>query len=343
MKHIRRSLMAALLVTASLTGSSLAQPQGPPQPIALGANPFPPAPVAPPPPPASELVEPRIILGAEYLLLAPRRSGQTYAIVGRNPFWGPQGEIKSLDGGYDSGFRLSAGFRAPEAPWEMVLRYTYFHGDNDASYQGTADTAIFPTLTHPITMQRAQAVYASNHVQFHLADLELTRLVPFDNLGNLRVFAGPRFVNVEQGIGATYQAGNGAVAQTCRWSEFNGGGLRAGAESEVWFADCLGLYLRGSATLMTGHFTNSRTELVNSTTIVDVGERTTRLIPMMDLGVGLNFRRNNWRLSIGYEFMNWFDMVDSSDFSDDANPSKLQRASSNLGFDGLVFRAEVSF
>src|SRR5262245_7838654 len=82
------------------------------------------------PSPTPEVPEPPllrdILVEADYLLLAPRRAWQTYAIVGLNPFWGPIGVVKSLDGNYDSGFRVGAGFRFAD-DWEALLRYTYFH------------------------------------------------------------------------------------------------------------------------------------------------------------------------------------------------------------------------
>lgn len=284
-----------------------------------------------------------ILLEAEYFLLAPRREGQTYAIFGRNPFWGPLGEVKSLDGGYNSGFRISAGCRTPDHPWEVMLRYAYFHADNDATLQTTPSDTIFPTLTHPGTLNRADSVSASNHVLFHLADLEIARRFDLSSSCDLRVFAGPRYAYVEQGIGADYRGAGGLSDQVCRCLEFNGGGLRTGAETQIWFIEHLGLYLRGSASLLTGQFTGWRTEYVNNAPIVDISERYTRMIPMFDLGIGLSFQHRSWRVSLGYEFMNWMGMADTSEFLDDSAPSKYQRSSGNLGFDGIVVRAEMSF
>src|SRR5262249_40039960 len=104
-----------------------------------------------------------------------------------------------------------------------------------------------------------------------------------------------------------------------------------------------GLYLRGSASLLTGRFRLRNTETANGFPIVDVSERFTRVVPMLDMGVGLCFQKGGWRVSLGYEFLNWFNMVDGSDFVDDAHPAKLARPVGNLGFDGVVILTELSF
>jgi hypothetical protein len=94
---------------------------------------------------------------------------------------------------------------------------------------------------------------------------------------------------------------------------------------------------------LTGRFHSCKFEEANGRTILDVTEKYTRVVPMVDMGVGLSFEKGGWRLSAGYEFMTWYNMVDASDFVDDAHPAKLIRSVGNLGFDGVVFRAELSF
>jgi hypothetical protein len=48
-------------------------------------------------------------------------------------------------------------------------------------------------------------------------------------------------------------------------------------------------------------------------------------------------------MSVGYEFSNWFGMLDALDFVDDAHPAKVGRRHGDLGFDGVVFRAEYVY
>ena len=61
------------------------------------------------------------------------------------------------------------------------------------------------------------------------------------------------------------------------------------------------------------------------------------------MGLGLLYQSGGWKLSVGYEFSTWFDMVDSIDFVDDAHPAKMGRKTGNLSFDGVVFRSELAF
>ncbi|MFO0841771.1 MAG: Lpg1974 family pore-forming outer membrane protein [Gemmataceae bacterium] len=351
MTRTTRPLTAALLAALAIPAAALAQPPAAlppvPQPVAVGLS------EPPPPPPGvtshgtvyahDEKTCGDLLIDGEYLLLAPRRPGQTYAVVGTNPFWGPVGTIKSVDGGYDSGLRVGAGWRFADGGWDVMGRYAYFHSSADDVATRPAGGQVFATLTHPSTVVEVGGAYAQSSVNFNVFDLEIGKRFELGESANARVFAGPRYANVDQALNVTYAGGDVVTDRVHRCTCFDGAGLRAGGEANWRFLDHLGLYLRGSASLLTGRFHSCKFEEANGFPIVDVAERYTRVVPMVDMGVGLSFQKGNWRVSAGYEFINWFNMVDASDFVDDAHPAKLIRSVGNLGFDGVVFRAELSF
>jgi hypothetical protein len=338
-----RILGMAWLVGVAL-GTSFAQPPTslpPPVNVSL---------IEPPPPPPELITYTTdtqkigdLLTDGEYLLLAPRRPAQTFAIVGSNPNWGPIGIIRSVDGNYDSGFRVGAGWRFVEEECDVMARYTYYHTAADDIAGAPPGGKVFATLTHPSTVMEVQSAVARNSVNFNLFDLEIGRRFDLGETLDLRVFAGPRYANVDQKLTVQYAGGDVITDDVHHCLCFDGAGLRAGGETHWRILQHLGVYLRGSASLLTGRFCALRTETANGFAIVDISENYTRVIPMFDLGVGLSFQKGNWRVSAGYEFMNWFNMVDGTDFVDDAHPAKLIRPVGSLGFDGVVFRAEVSF
>ena len=95
--------------------------------------------------------------------------------------------------------------------------------------------------------------------------------------------------------------------------------------------------------MMTGRFRSGLSEVSNGLPIVNVSERFNKVVPTLDLGLGLSYQSGWLRLSVGYEFHNWFGVVEGFDFVDDAHPAKMARRSGDLGFDGVFFRAEMVF
>lgn len=283
-----------------------------------------------------------LLVQGEYLLLAPRRTGQTYGLTGTNPNFGPLGHLRSLDGNYDSGFRIGAGFTFGEE-LDVMARYTYFNTDANEGFTAPAGQTIFTTLTHPAVVTQANSVAAQNSTNFNLFDFEFGKRIEVGESVKLRVFAGPRYANVDQKLTVTYSGGDVARDNVARALAFDGAGLRAGGETQVNFLESLGIYVRGSASLLTGRFRANLMEVANTTPIVNVAENFNRVIPMLDLGIGLAFQKGSLRVAVGYEFMNWIGMVEHYDFVDDAHPGKMARSTGNLGFDGVVFRVELGF
>ena len=137
-------------------------------------------------------------------------------------------------------------------------------------------------------------------------------------------------------------------AQGVDWNELIGRHLPGRSlliENDANFAvlDHLGLFVRGSAGLLTGRFRSSLDETANGAAIVNVVDRFDKVVPTSDLGIGMSYQRGGMKFTVGYEFQNWFGMVEGFNFVDDQHPSKMARRTGDLGFDGVFFRAELSF
>jgi hypothetical protein len=95
--------------------------------------------------------------------------------------------------------------------------------------------------------------------------------------------------------------------------------------------------------MMAGRFRSEYSETANNVPVVGVNEKFNRVIPNVEMGLGLQYQKGGWRFAVGYEFITYFGMVDNVDFVDDANPAKIGRKTGNLSLDGIVFRSEYAF
>jgi hypothetical protein len=286
-----------------------------------------------------------LLFDGEFFAWAPRRRGQDYAIYGTAPLGTPIGTIRTLEGGYDPGFRIGAAYRLPEHGWEVYGAYTYWHSAaNDHITAIPPDQRVFATLTHPAFVVEVGGAAGSNSINMNVFDIELARRFELTEGAQMRLFAGPTFANLDQRFTANY-SGVSVVSDTVtRKVTFDGGGLRVGGQADFEVFQHLGLFVRGSAGLMTGRMRSSLSEVGNGAIIVNVVDRFNRIVPVTDLGIGLSYEFGTWlRLSAGYEFHNWGGVVERFDFVDDAHTSKMARRADDLGFDGIFFRCHLTF
>jgi hypothetical protein len=286
------------------------------------------------------------LFSADYLLLKARRQPQDFAIVGPASAFGPQGSVVSDEFKYRSGFRVGGGYRLPGEGWEVAFFYTYLHSSNNTSVTRPDGNVLFATLTHPGTVEQVDAAAADASLSYDVFDLEFGRWFRPSEAFQVRAFAGPRFAKIDQGFNALYTGGSaGTGDQVTSGVNFDGGGVRAGGEAQWYPLRVVGLYARGSASLLLGQSSASLTETGNggAASIVNVTDRFDKVVPVLELGMGVAYRRHNFRLTAGYEFVNWYGLYNVPDFVDDAHQGKLGRRAGDLSLDGLVIRAEYAY
>jgi len=305
---------------------------------------------------SAEPVKRQWIFDMEYLLLATRGMPQTISIAGSTPILGPAGKINSLPSGYESGFRAGIGWISPYNDIETVFRYSYYSNQSDmriaaplngffsgtpaqaSLVPGSLPGALYPTQTVPGLINQVVNGSAQSNYIYNLGDIELAkRWQVTENIG-LRFLAGPRIANLNQLFQVQYTGGDVNTADISRQITFNGGGLRVGGSADAVLAGNWGVRLTSSASLVTGNFQGRQTEVANGAAILSTTDRFVSMIPIVDLGIGLNYHASGWNFTLGYEFQNWINVLQGYNFMDDANPSKFQREFGNLGFDGLAFR-----
>jgi hypothetical protein len=280
---------------------------------------------------------------AEYLLVRPYRHGQDFAIVGNNPNAGPIGVIHSVEGDYTSSLRFGARYRPCGSEWDLGVVYTYIHNEQKSGAGAQDGQVVFPTLTFPGPVTAVAVAGANVSVNVNVYDFEFGRTWhPSECLG-LRFFVGPRFAGIDDKFFANYTGGQVNLDAVRRQITFAGGGARIGGEATWSFWENFGFYTRGSLSLLTGWFHSELSEQANGVTVVNVSEKFHKMAPVAELGLGISYKVNWLRVSAGYEFIDWFGLDEGIDFADDVSPGKYNRRTSDLGFNGIVFRAELLF
>lgn len=304
----------------------------------------------------AEVAKRRWIFDVEYLLLATRSMPQTVTIAGSTPILGPAGMINSLPSGYESGFRTGIGWISPITDIETVLRYSYYSNQSDMQLAAPANGffagtpaqnglvpsslpgALYPTQTVPGLINQVAHVRAQSNVTYNIGDIEFAKRWDWSEALQIRALAAPRVVNLNQLFQAQYSGGDVNTADISRQITFNGGGLRVGGSVDANLAGNWGVRFTGSASLITGNFQGRQTEVANGAAVLSATDRFVSMIPMFDLGIGLNYQTGGWNFTVGYEFQNWINVLQGYNFVDDTNPAKFQREFGNLGFDGLAVR-----
>jgi hypothetical protein len=285
------------------------------------------------------------LFDADYLLLRPRRGSQDYAVLSReNALLTPLGDVRTVDGAYSSGLRLGTGYRCASEPWDVLAEYSYYHNRGQEEAAATGTDVLYPTLTMPTFVNQAAAARAESSVHFNLYDLALGRQFDLTQQLGVRVYSGFRAGNLAQKFAVAY-TGSPLVSrdEVRRAVVFDGLGLRMGGEADFRFLDNLGFYFRSSASLLSGRFRSELNENADRETVVAIADRFDRIVPLLDMGVGMNYQVGGLRLSLGYELLNWFNVPQGIDFVDDLNPAKLSRRMGDVGFDGLRFRLRYEY
>jgi hypothetical protein len=283
----------------------------------------------------------------DYLLLRPRRDAFDYAITSPNITQTPGGTVQSVDWHTESGFRVGTGFRVPGQDWFFGVTWMNLSSHGDTSAAPPAGGALFATLTRGGSYDQVGSAIASNNLDINVLDLDISHRIKVSDTFNVNVFGGGRFAWINQQFSATYNGGpdNATNDNVSSPVYFNGAGLTFGTEGQWSLYHGLGLYARARGSLLSGQFRNYLTETANngSVAIVNVNEKHEQVVPVAELGVGLNYCSEHWHLSIGYELSNWFGMVDSLDFPDSSNIGKVGRRTSDLSLEGLAIQLGLAF
>lgn len=286
-----------------------------------------------------------LIFDGEYLFLKPHSQSMDYAIANTGNTDVPDGNVVSRDWSWRSAFRVGLGYRLPGQAWSVGFFYTNLHDAASGSVAAPDNGFLFATLTHPGTVSEVQTASAATSLNYNVYDVEVGRWCALTNTFAARFFAGGRFAHIDQNFNAFYNGGDANQDMVARELHFNGGGFRIGADAVKELLWGLSLFGRANASLVGGEFHSTLMETNNAgaTVLTNFTDRFDKVVPVTEMTMGLGWQYHNLRLTAGYQFINWFGLVNVPSFVNDAHQGKFVQQTSDLSLEGVVLRAEWWF
>jgi hypothetical protein len=253
-----------------------------------------------------------------------------------------------VDQGFTPGFRLGAE-RALNSCSGLGAEFTWLDGTRSGTAAGTAALPLRSLVNHPGTVAAPTdflAAAARSQLDFEVGDVFYRRFLMYDESSYVSCIGGVRYAHLDETFHSTFT--NAAVAETVDTGiTFDGGGIRLGVEAEQrsycrnWL-----VYGKGSASFLGGQFRGryAQADSVRGL-VVNTGWSEDRVVSILEteLGVGWINTCGNLRITAGYMFAGWFNLLNTDDFIRAVRTNNSVNVRDSLSFDGLVIRAEIHF
>ncbi len=281
-----------------------------------------------------------LFLEADYLLVRARRNALDFALLGPSQTDTGVGSIQSLGWETRSAFRTGIGYQFPDNHWRLTAFYTNLYTSGNTSLTVPPGGQLFATLTRGGSVDDVTSAAGFTSLYYNVLDLDATRLFQVDPRLEVQAFGGGRLALIDQKVDAFYSGGSAGPTTDAVHSPvyFTGAGLTGGGQAFYKLWHNLGVYGRGRVSLLSGHFRNFLSETIGNgqVAIVNVREEYYQVVPVTDLSAGVAWQGEHWNLRVGYELVNWYNMVNSPDFPTEANIGKVERRTSNLTLESLA-------
>ena len=291
----------------------------------------------------------------DFLYMRPRSANVAYGVVFNGPVNTPptaaapiqvtEPGTASID--FHPGWRVGFAKSLDECN-AVVATFSHYEGEDQDSIS-TNQFEIRSMVSQPSTWTSNAAsdwVAAASDYQmiYSLADVDFRWTFENQNDTRLSLLAGMRYASLDQRLDSTFTLTDVQVVHS--QVNFEGGGLRIGFDGERRTPFGLVFYGRAAASLVAGTFRCDYTQVsaINGYQ-VDTGYPADRIVPMLDaeMGTGLSLWNDKLRLTAGYSFSGWFNVVRTDQFIGAVQANNFTGMSSGLSFDGFVGRVELEF
>jgi hypothetical protein len=255
---------------------------------------------------------------------------------------------------YQPAFRVGVGIGL-DACSSFIVSYTRYDGNGD-------DLLVVPTIPggggavgslvhHPgagITSSQGPLT-AEYDLSYHLVDFVFRDLWRGSDCYVINYSIGGQFANMSQEFsqnGLFSGSSNGAI-DTDTDINFNGGGIKVGLDGERRLGGRVSVYGKIYAAALSGQFSSDYTmQNVSTDTLLAAAQwEDNRVISLVEYELGMAYTSCNqhWRVTAGYMFQHWGNMVTTSNFIDGVQANNYTDLSDGLGFNGLTTRLEICF
>jgi len=292
----------------------------------------------------------------EFLYMRPRDAEVAYAVPIDGNITDPSdpvfqvGEVAVVDPDYQPGFRF--GFTRTCSECSLVaVTYSQLDADtNDDIIIAGGANVVARSLVSPLPITAAvDGLDAEAHllVQFKQLDVDYKTLIAYCDDYRLAMVVGARFAKLNQEFDALFETQGFDTVETD--VEFEGAGIKLGLEGERFTRkrNCF-VYGKGSVSFLGGE---SRATYFGSNnadaSIVDTSWEAGRMVTVTDIEAGLGWQNHcgNLRLSAGYAFSTWYNVVRTNEWINAVQKNNFADESDNLfgfmSFDGITARVEV--
>jgi hypothetical protein len=264
----------------------------------------------------------------------------------------PFGEIGVADPDFKLGYRVGGEWRFD--PKESIFGDYSWLNTSSSSHVVAPDIpggggAVGSLVQHPGAAITASAgpVDAGYDIDFKLAQVACRYFLACSRCGEVSVFGGGRWAELDQDFNQTglFGGGQAGVINTSTSIRFDGGGPLIGLAGERLIGQTrFSAYGHTSAAAIEGQF-KSRYTMNNATTVTKLAEadwNDDRIVPMFDyeLGVAWTSPNGHVRLAVGYMATHWFNIVSTPTFVDAVQNNNYVNVSDTVSFDGAVGHAE---
>ena len=274
------------------------------------------------------------------------------------------GSNKIIQSKYQTSFKVGAGYSFG-GPRDYGISYQYFDNNGDAKLippfeqpDGNAFVSLIASLAPPSAGQNAVSAAAHDDFRYSAVDAEAGENLAVGEKLALRLFGGIRYANMNEHLQAFYYGGDFDPvlgARSNRDFGFWGVGPRAGAGGRYPLPWGFHLFGEAAVSLLVGE---QEAEIGFVDPFVDDSDAPpdafvhrdngVRVIPALDMRAGLGWEHliGEWGtffLDGGYEFSNYFGVVEQLAWGPSEAPGAITDSSGDFGFDGFFFRGGFRF
>jgi hypothetical protein len=298
-----------------------------------------------------------IFFFGDYLYWQASQDGLQYTTTSDSFTTGPlvitNGKAERIRPGYESGFRVGAGYRFKRDAWDFLVSWTDLTSSRRNST--VAPSSGFDLAVWSPASIGSYASKAAGHwnLGYYIFDAELGRNYFVSKALALRPFLGLRGAWINQKFDANYQnVGVAAIGtttvETSMKNDYSAGGVRVGFNMEWLFWSTFGIYGNISGSLVYGTFAVKTAVEADEEQVVHLKSNITRMRPNLETGLGLRWATNwgscRFSLSLGYEMIQWWNTNQfvKVEFPGAAN-GFVNRSNGDLGLQGMTLAAGLEF
>ncbi|HJN09502.1 MAG TPA: Lpg1974 family pore-forming outer membrane protein [Pirellulaceae bacterium] len=294
----------------------------------------------------------RMTFYGEFLYLRVRDAEVAFAVPIDGPITAPPtprvevGPVAVADMDFQPGYRAGLAISANDCT-QFTAEYSMFESGTTENSSVNAPFVLDSLVQHP-SVQNVGADFrlatGQYDISFDMVDVAMHRLLSYSCSHQFGYSLGIRYAQHEQNFQADFSVTGTENVTTD--IDFYGVGVRGGLEFEQYVGCRLLVYAKGYGSIMPGEFRASYLQSQSfDARVVSTTWKAGRVMTMWDLELGLGFssKCKNYRLTTGYVFSAWTNMLQTDEWIRGVHRNDFIGMEDTTTLDGLVARFEARY